>query len=235
MNISGEAKLICSALVKARGDMNATVIKDGKGNYGMYATLAAIVEASAPSFSKYGLTVVQEVGTNEQGVVISTWLIHESGATIEFEPLPMPLSNRTPQAVGSAITYGRRYALAAVCGLAPDDDDGQAAQDAHKPQNARTASNGTNTHAAPENNDTGAMWEPEVGPELLSDAQLKRLHAIGTEYYGAEWDVQRPKIVEAVSKGVITSSAKLTPQEADKLIKGIEKRLTEKLTQPATA
>lgn len=138
MNISGDAKTIAAAFIKARGVMNATVTKDAKGNFGKYATLAAIVEATTDAFVANGLAVVQEVGTDEHGVTVETWLVHESGATMEFKPLTLPLSQRTPQAVGSAITYGRRYALAAICGLAPDDDDGQAAQDTTKtPQKAQ--------------------------------------------------------------------------------------------------
>lgn len=137
MIISEDKKAIAGAFIKARGAMNATVAKDAKGNFGKYATLAAIVEATTEAFVANGLAIVQEVSTDEHGVTVETWLVHESGATMEFKSLTLPLSQRTPQAVGSAITYGRRYALAAICGLAPDDDDGQAAQDASKtPQRA---------------------------------------------------------------------------------------------------
>jgi hypothetical protein len=144
MKINGEAKGIAMAFVKARAAMDATVSKDAKGNFGKYATLAAIVEATSSHFANNGLAIVQEASADENGIVIETWLVHESGATMQFSPITMPLTDRKPQAVGSAITYGRRYALAAICGLAPDDDDGQSAQDAqsraqatHKPQAAR--------------------------------------------------------------------------------------------------
>lgn len=168
MIITGDAKLVAGALVKARGAMNATVSKDGKGNYGKYATLAAIVEATAAPFAQHGLAIIQEASIDEGGVTIDTWLIHESGGTIEFEALTMPLTDRKPQTVGSAITYARRYQLASVCGLAPDDDDGQAAQDATKP----TQKSKPSAHNAPETTQK-AQDAPE---DKLAALRLKRLH-----------------------------------------------------------
>lgn len=54
MVINGDAKLIAAAFVKARNEMNATVPKGGTGNYGKYATLAAIVEATAAPLAACG-------------------------------------------------------------------------------------------------------------------------------------------------------------------------------------
>lgn len=139
MKIDGDAKVIAAAFVKARQEMTSLVVKDGTGNYGKYLTLAAIVEATTEPLASNGLAIVQEASIDERGVCIETWLVHESGSTMQFSPLVMPVGDKRPQAVGSAITYGRRYALAAVCGLAPDDDDGQAAQDSTKPQQQKPA------------------------------------------------------------------------------------------------
>ena len=61
----------------------------------------------------------------------------------------------------------------------------------------------------------------------LSEAQHKQLHAIGRTFYGDEWDEQRPKLVQAVSKGAVSSSNDLTPEEADKLIAGITKKINQ--------
>lgn len=233
MNISGDAKTIAAAFVKACGEMNATVAKDAKGNFGRYATLAAIVEATTGALGRNGLAVVQEAHINDSGVCVDTWLIHESGATMQFAPLTMPLADRKPQGVGSAITYARRYQLAAICGLAPDDDDGQAAQDS----GGRAKSEPTpvdNYHV-----EGDEVFRPEP-PPVLSDVQFKQLHALGVTLYGKEeWEVQRPKLVEAVTKGAVSSSKELTPTEADKLIKGITKKINEveaaKMTQAQPA
>lgn len=73
---------------------------------------------------------------------------------------------------------------------------------------------------------------------VLSEAQYKQLHALGKQYYGAEWDEQRPKLVQAVSKGAVTSSKELTPDEAHVLITGLQKRVNEqhaKQAQPVAA
>lgn len=225
MKIDGDSKLIASAFVKARGEMSATVTKDAKGNFGKYTTLAAIVEASCAILAKHGLAVVQEAGMNEHGVTIDTWLIHESGATIYFGTLPLPLSDRKPQAVGSALTYGRRYALAAALGLAPDDDDGQAAQDAQaRPQQAKSpvkVQSSTHTqNAAPD-----AIFEHDKGGGLLTTEQSKRIQELGTEYYGQEWQEKGPELAELFSKGAVKRTGELNEVEAEKLIKGLEKKI----------
>lgn len=200
-------KLIAAAFVKARGEIGGTVGKDGKGNYGSYATLAAITDATSAALSKYGLAIIQEAKLDADGVTIFTCLLHESGATMEFTPLTMPITDRKPQAVGSAITYGRRYALAAVCGLAPDDDDGQAAQDA------------TKSAKAPANPFT------EPSKPLASKEQIDALSKLGTEFYGEEWAEQLPKLCMAVTKGATSDVFELQPQEAAKLIGGIERKM----------
>lgn len=63
--------------------------------------------------------------------------------------------------------------------------------------------------------------------EVLSEQQLKVLNTVGSRFYGDEWDEQRPKLVEAITKGAVTSSKELTPKQADRLIAGIEKKQKE--------
>jgi hypothetical protein len=58
--------------------------------------------------------------------VVVTTLAHETGQWVRGR-LALPLAKTDPQGIGSAITYGRRYALAAMVGVAPEDDDGNAA------------------------------------------------------------------------------------------------------------
>jgi hypothetical protein len=59
-------------------------------------------------------------------VTVTTILAHSSGEFIS-EALTMTAAQNTPQGVGSTITYGRRYGLASMVGIAPEDDDGNAA------------------------------------------------------------------------------------------------------------
>jgi hypothetical protein len=73
-----------------------------------------------------GISFLQPVRLTEHGVEIETVLMHTSG---EFysDTLLIPLARRDAQSVGSAISYGKRYALQSICGLPSDDDDGNAA------------------------------------------------------------------------------------------------------------
>src|SRR5690554_1790545 len=103
MVINGKAA--AAALVKARAAMKATVMRDAKANYGSYATLAAVMEAITPALVENGLALVQEAELGDGCITVGATLLHESGESIEFTPLSLPLGNqRTPQAAGSAIT-----------------------------------------------------------------------------------------------------------------------------------
>lgn len=101
--------------------------KDTKGARSKYASLAATTEAIKAALTKEHFSWPQLVTMSEGAVVVTTQL-RRKGLYIE-SVLPMPLGNNADaQAVGSAITYGRRYALAAITGVAPEDDDGEAAK-----------------------------------------------------------------------------------------------------------
>lgn len=123
-------------------DQTATVRSD-KGNYSYdYADLTTITETLLPLLVEHGLAWSAVPDVTEHGFVLRFRLAHRAGhAEGGCYPLPDP-ARATPQAIGSAITYARRYALCAITGLAPggDDDDGAKASAASrigKPQ-ART-------------------------------------------------------------------------------------------------
>ena len=87
-----------------------------------YATLAAHIAAVRAPLAAQGISVVQSTRIDVPGaVVVVTSLIHSSGEWISSE-LALP-SGLTPQTYGSALTYARRYALAALCGIVGDEDD----------------------------------------------------------------------------------------------------------------
>jgi hypothetical protein len=60
-------------------------------------------------------------------VIVETVFVHESGETFSAGKLHVPAAKQDPQGYGSALTYARRYSLMAACGIAPEDDDGNAA------------------------------------------------------------------------------------------------------------
>jgi hypothetical protein len=142
---------------------NAT--KNAKANYGMYVNLAGVLDEVRPVFGKHGVAVVQMPTVLEGRVVVETMLVHKSGEWIRGE-VSAVVPKADPQSIGSAITYLRRYALAAVCGVAQEDDDGQGASQPAKKPEPRDASRKQEPKRAE------AQEEPK---DLFTPAQVARL------------------------------------------------------------
>lgn len=104
-----------------------------------YVPLENVVEAIDDVAPKFGLTYSQYPVTTDDGKVgISTVLLHESGEFIEYPPATTKPDKNTPQGVGSALTYMRRYSLSAVFGITSDqDDDGNEASGKRNNQNSQ--------------------------------------------------------------------------------------------------
>jgi ERF superfamily len=92
-----------------------------------YADLAACVEAVIDALNQHGIALMQMTSECEDGVIVETVLLHESGEALPCGKLHVVASKQDPQGYGSALTYARRYSLMAACGIAPEDDDGNAA------------------------------------------------------------------------------------------------------------
>ncbi len=104
-----------------------------------YADLAAVWDACRKPLTENGLSVIQLPSADGPRVTVKTILAHKSGQWIESE-LTMTSVKADPQGVGSALTYARRYALSAMVGIAPDEDDGNAASGGkEKPQDTKRA------------------------------------------------------------------------------------------------
>jgi hypothetical protein len=121
-------KALATALAQFQA-IATTAPKDSKGNYGTYTSLAAVISV-AKEASAFGLCHVQLLRPygDEFGHVLTTTLMHISGEQLEstiFLPAKSDGRGNYMQALGSALTYARRYALLAIYGLASDDDDGQ--------------------------------------------------------------------------------------------------------------
>lgn len=94
-----------------------------------YATLASVWAAGRQLLSDNGLSVVQTCSVGDSGsLIVDTTLLHTSGQWIGGE-LAIKPARDDPQGLGSAITYARRYGLAAIIGVCPEDDDAEAATD----------------------------------------------------------------------------------------------------------
>lgn len=130
----GNTGELAAALAKAQGAMGAAQKSATNPHFrSKYADLAAVWDACRKPLSDNGLAVVQQVDSDEHGVTVSTRLIHASGQEIRAH-LWLPVAQRTPQAYGSAITYGRRYGLASLVGVVADEDDDGNAASAGRPE-----------------------------------------------------------------------------------------------------
>ncbi len=101
-----------------------------------YADLASVVDAVKPALVKHGLGFAQITHDAENGVCIETIVYHASGAQMGFGKLFVPATKHDAQGYGSALTYARRYSLLAAFGVAPEDDDGNAAAKSAPVQNS---------------------------------------------------------------------------------------------------
>lgn len=121
-------KNIASAFVKAQKGF-APALKTSTNPHfrSRYADLSACVEAVIDSLNDNGIGLIQRTSEDSTGVTVETVFIHESGEMLECGKLHVPAAKQDPQGYGSALTYARRYALMAACGIAPEDDDGHAA------------------------------------------------------------------------------------------------------------
>jgi hypothetical protein len=129
---SESIKELLTALAKAQGKISAAK-KDSTNPHfkSKYADLASCWEAIKEPLSTNGLSLSQWVSSSDKGLNLITMLGHSSGEYI-YSEYSMP-SGQTSQAIGSAITYARRYALSAAVGLVADeDDDANAATDYQK-------------------------------------------------------------------------------------------------------
>lgn len=89
-----------------------------------YVPLENVVDSITRASSKHGLSFTQFPSSDENGnVTVGTIVMHESGEWIEYDPICLKPVKNDPQAVGSAITYAKRYALSAIFGITSDNDD----------------------------------------------------------------------------------------------------------------
>ena len=134
MRTSEEIDKIAVALVKFQGEVESpkkSIENDAfkKGGKALkYADLDAIIKTVTPALAKNGLSQHQFTDTDieNKAVKITTMILHESGQYFFGDTLVLPAESFgkfNAQTVGSAITYGRRYSLSAILGIASENDD----------------------------------------------------------------------------------------------------------------
>ena len=122
---------LAAALAKAQGELDGAAKKSTNPFFKSgYADLHEVISSSFPHLSKHGLSISQGNEIVPGAVCVTTVLLHESGQWLRSKikvPFPKNKDGSTKidaQGVGTATTYGRRYSLAAMVGIAQKDDDG---------------------------------------------------------------------------------------------------------------
>ena len=115
------------AFAKAQSEMGKALKSAVNPHFkAKYADLSDVVDACYPALNANGIGVMQPCGRDDGGAYVDTILLHESG--VEFgSRIYLVVGKSDMQSMGSAITYARRYGLLGMAGLAPEDDDGNAA------------------------------------------------------------------------------------------------------------
>ena len=157
---------LAEALAEAQGQMKPAV-KDSVNPFfkSHYADLASCIAAATPALSKFKLSVVQTTQPIEGQLYVVTTLAHMSGEWIKGY-FPVAAKDGTPQAIGSATTYARRFAYSAIIGQSASDDDAEEAQP--RTQNTKT------TQSQP------SKQKPDIrvdrGPNPCTEAQLRLIN-----------------------------------------------------------
>lgn len=130
----GNMKNITKALLEAQKKIknaekdaaNAFLKKEGTGKAHKYATIESVLDAVKSVANDHGIAIVQTCGKDSEGHFVDTILMHESGEQVQSK-VYLVLDRNNMQGLGSAITYGRRYSLAALFAIGQEDDDGNSA------------------------------------------------------------------------------------------------------------
>lgn len=190
MKTSETLSKIAPALLKAQKAITFAA-KDTDNSFfkSKYADLPAVIDAIKPALNDNGIMFIQTNSPSDAGFLcLTTRLMHESGEWIE-DTASIPLPKNDPQGYGSAATYGRRYALAAITGLYQDDDDGNAASNVKAaPKAAKSVAADTLGNM----NEESRLYLKELAMEVLSHLpdEVAMYEAYGVAKAGLDADEQ---------------------------------------------
>lgn len=167
---------LAPALAKAQAAMKAAVM-DGENPHfkSRFCTLSSIMDAVRKPLADHGLCVVQGPSASEGVAKVTTMILHASGQWIGSE-LALPVGERpTPQAIGSAISYGRRYGLAGLLGVVSDtDDDGEAAEESAKASPAAMVRKTATTPLVQEQAEEDFEWKGAISKHEVKEGTSAR-------------------------------------------------------------
>ena len=194
-------KNIASALVRAqRGFAPALKTSTNPHFRSKYVDLAGCIEAVVDALNAAGIALIQRTSEDSTGVTVETVFVHESGEMLECGKLHVPASKQDPQGYGSALTYARRYSLMAAAGIAPEDDDGNAASKTPAPKMSATK-----TDLVPPNRmavvaDVAAAIDERMSANDLIGAFEEYLGITDVEEKTALWGMLNSKTRSSIKK-----------------------------------
>ena len=156
-------KEIAAALVKAqKGFGPALKTSTNPAFRSKYASLENCIEAVIDSLNDNGIMLMQPTHLCEDGVIIETLFLHESGEQLSAGKLHVPATKHDAQGYGSALSYARRYSLLAACGIATEDDDGNAGSRAPQEKKAKPVAQAEAPKPPPKIEGKEGPWQLKV-------------------------------------------------------------------------
>jgi hypothetical protein len=239
-NLAAALAKVQAQLPKLERDRTVTVQQKNGDTYSYsYATLANLSETVLPLLASHGLSFAAMPGVGADGkMCVRYLLLHESGEQLSGE---FPISGEGGiQMIGGRITYARRYCLAAIVGVAADEDDearlsdesprGTAQRATRATPSARQASSPASDAPAAKTAQRASQPAPpplpgDDGPRRISDKQLTKLHILmGEAGYSAENRDEGLAFLSGKVGRDLTTSKELTLREAAQIIDALERK-----------
>jgi len=205
-------KEIAAALVKAQKEFGPALKTSTNPHFrNKYAALDACIEAVIDALNNNGIMLMQQTSLCEDGVIVETLFIHESGEMMGGGKLHVPAAKQDPQGYGSALTYAKRYSLQSACGIAPEDDDGEHATKSVQQKQAAPAAPKPAAKAPTKVEGKDTTWQLKVvakpdgdhgeWSQLIIDATMLQLQQATTEAHVMELFKTNRNIYDEVKAG----------------------------------
>lgn len=194
---------LMGALACAQAEIeNATKTSANPHFKSRYADLAEVLNTCRPVLARNGICIMQSTGFDGSTVAVSTVLAHKSGGWVSAVSNCVP-AKTDAQGIGAATTYLRRYSLAAIVGIAQEDDDGQSAQHAGKPAPTRASA---------------SAEKPAPGIDKWLDARQALRDASNLSELGVIWRDLSAEARRALAQEKDAAKSRLTgPQSPEKV------------------
>jgi len=189
-----------------------------------YADLSATLEAIRKPMQASGLALTIGVQFGNGVITLDAFLVHQSGQFIHFDPFHVLLTKKDAQGQGGAITYGRRFLVKAILGVADEDDDGTTAT-GKAPADP--------TPPTPETPAPAPQAQPVEPPAHWVEAGAALAELFKATYCGEP--VFTPEEVEGYRSEYLTKETAASPKISGALVARVRQVLDERTTEPAPA